>query len=62
MSFRIGTTVRLTEEAAKTLGEPIRGRKQAKIVEFFTDIKGGCRLDGMLWGFYCWNVADLERC
>lgn len=48
--FRLGTRVK------------IRGRVRgwARIENFYDDIFGGVRLDKELWGFYSWNVDDLE--
>lgn len=57
--MKIGDIVKLTADSR-------RGRcdkpdhKTASIEVFYSDIKGGVRLDRELCGFRSWNVADLE--
>lgn len=53
----IGDRVRLRRAVAQ---EP--GARQATTVEgLYTEVAGGIVLKERLEGFYCWNVADLER-
>lgn len=38
-----------------------RGRPRARILRFFTDIRGGLLLDKRVAGFQCWNALDLVK-
>jgi len=49
MKFRVGSTVRLKG-----------GKRTARIVRFYSDIRGGVVLNRKLAGFYSWNTQDLE--
>lgn len=50
--FKVGDEV-------KVVGERDDGNT-AKIIDFYSDIPGGVRLDTPIDGFVSWNVADLR--
>ena len=35
---------------------------QRRIIQFYDDIEGGCKLDAPVRGFVSWNVDDLIAC
>ena len=37
-----------------------RGKKTARVVGYYSDVKGGVKLDAPLEGFHSWNKEDLE--
>lgn len=67
--LKLGEHVRLRRnvvaKGAKTVGAvlcAVGSRRQVTIIEgLFTDVEGGVVLKDRLEGFYCWNMADLER-
>jgi hypothetical protein len=61
-SLAIGDRVRLRRAVHRVAARVYPGPRLVTTIEgLFTDVEGGVVLQDRLDGFYCWNVADLER-